>query len=358
LALDYYKQAIAADPKYAPAYMEAAEIYHLAGRPTDALEYIKKYLEIHCPSVSARKRYASFQFLNKQYVEAIMEIEDITKKDPNDCYMWRILGYAYYEMGNGTDKDAYTKGTDAMEKFFKCTEEKSKAGQAFKFNPDDYKYYGMLLGKQGKDSLGADAIMRAIALDSVKNCELYGEIGKIFMKSKNYAKAIMAYEKKMNCTKGLGVQDWFDLGRAYFFMGGGKLKEAADTKDLKIKKQKDEEARPWFVKADTAFSRLIQASPNFPTGWYWRGKTNVQLDPKSDQWLAKPYFEKYLSLIKPEERALPANKENVIISCEYLGYYYVKMKDYTKAKEYWNIVQTIDPNNEKAKAFFKSPEAK
>jgi tetratricopeptide (TPR) repeat protein len=353
LALDYYKQAITADPKYAPAYMEAAEIYHLAGRPTDALEYIKKYLEIHCPSVSARKRYASFQFLNKQYVEAIKEIEDITKKDPNDCYMWRILGYAYYEMGNATDKDAYTKGADAMKRFFSCIE-----GKNFKVNPDDYKYYGMLLGKTGQDSVGAETIMKAIANDSVKNCELYGEIGKIYMKSKNYAKATMAYEKKMNCPKGLGVQDWFDLGRAYFFMGGAKLKEAADAKDPKIKKQKDEEARPWFVKADTAFSRLIVASPTFPTGWYWRGKTRVQEDPKSEQWLAKSDFEKYLSLIKPEERALPANKENVIIACEYLGYHYVKMKDNAKAKEYWNIVQTIDPNNEKAKAFFKSPEGK
>jgi len=355
-ALDNYKQAIAADPKFAPAYMEIAEVYHLAGQPAKALEYIKKYLEIHCPSPSARSRYASFQFLNKQYVEAIKEIEELVKTNPNDCYMWRLLGYSYYELGNTTDKDAYTKGVDAMNKFFACIE-----GKKFKVIPDDYKYLGMLLGKTGKDSLGAVAILKAIAQDSVKYCELYGEIGKIFMKSKNYTSAIINYEKKAMCPNGLNTQDYFDLGRAYFYLGGPKMTEAANMKDPKAKAKKTEEATALLVKADTAFARLSrvsQASQAFSPSYFWRGKVNMMLDLKNDLWLAKPHLEKYLSMVKPEERALPTNKSNVITSAEYFGYYYVKMKDNAKAKEYWNMVKELDPSNEKAKAFFKSPEGK
>ncbi len=353
VALENYKQAITVDPKFAPAYMEMAEIYHLAGQPAKALEYIKKYTEIQCPSLSTRKRIASFQFLNKQYPEAIAEIEAIVKTDTKDCYMWRLLGYAYYEIGNTTDKEAYNKGLDAMNKFFACVSTKN-----FKVSPEDYKYKGMLLGKTGKDSLAAEEITKAIAIDPDKNCELYGEIGKIFMKAKNYEKAITNYEKKTTCPKGLAVQDYFDLGRAYFYLAGAKIKGTSETKDPKEKQKREDEAKPLFIKADTAFSRLCQASPNFPAGYYWRGKVNIQLDPKNELWLAKPFFEKYLTLVKPEERATPSNKENVIIACEYLGYYQLKMKDNVKSKEYWTIVQTLDPNNEKAKAFFKSPEGK
>jgi tetratricopeptide (TPR) repeat protein len=139
LALENYKKAIGIDPNFAPAYREIAEIYHLAGQDAKALENIKKYLELNNTSPSAHKRYASFMFLNKQYPDAIKEMEEVVKKDPNDCYMWRLLGYAYYEMGNATDKEAFTKGLDAMNKFFACVSNKAN----FKMLPDDYKYKGL-----------------------------------------------------------------------------------------------------------------------------------------------------------------------------------------------------------------------
>ncbi len=268
--------------------------------------------------------------------------------------MWRILGYAYYEMGNATDKEAFTKGFDAIKKFFSCIE-----GKNFKTNPDDYKYKGLLMFKLDQDSLGVQEIEKAIAADP-KNCELNGDIGKNYTKKKKWDKAIVYYDKKAACpnTKGLTGADYFDLGRAYFYFAASKQKEAADLKDAAAKTKKEMEAAELFVKADTAFSKLCQASPTFPTGYFFRGNANVQLDPKNEKWSAKPHYEKALSLVKPEERTLPSNKSYVIIACEYLGYYYLKNKDNVKAKEYWNIVKELDPNNKKAIDFFKSPEGK
>jgi tetratricopeptide (TPR) repeat protein len=354
-ALDYYKQAEAIDPNFAPAYREKAEIWNKAqGGQQKAVEAIKKYLELNNNSLEARKRYADFLFKAKQYPEAITELQDILAKDPKD-YRWRLLGYAYDEVDPKTDKEAPAKGLDAINKFFEVT-----GGQNFNYIPDDYRHQGSLLAKTGKDSLGAAAILKAISLDSVKNCELYAEVAKVYMKAKKYDRATYYYEKKAACpnTKGLNGQENFELGRAYFNLAAARINEANRTKDVKEKAKKEAEAMPLFVNADSAFSRLTQQSPAFAAGYFWRGKANINIDPRNEQFLAKPHFEKALSMVKPEERALPTNKDNVILACEYLGYYYVKTKDNARAKEYWNIVKELDPNNEKAKAFFKSPEGK
>ncbi|HTA62638.1 MAG TPA: tetratricopeptide repeat protein [Bacteroidia bacterium] len=323
LALDKYKEAIKIDPTFAPAYVEIAELYHRANQDNNALDAIKKYLELNGNNVYAQGRYASFLFESKQYADAAKQIEGVQAKDTSDAYLYRLLGYSYDEMGNKTDTAAFTKGYKAINKFFQKTADKN-----FKYIAEDYKHKGSLLSKTGKDSLGVVELQKAIDLDPIKNCELYGEIGKIWMKAKKYDKAIVAYEKLPGCGKNLTGQNYYDLGRAYYY----------GPKD--------------FIKSDTAFSKLIQSSPAYPLGYFWRGKANVQLDAKNEKWLAKPYYEKGLELVKPEERA--ANKANVIEACSYLGYYYVKLKDNEKAKPYWTIVKELDPNNEKATAFFKS----
>ncbi|MGZ3864030.1 MAG: tetratricopeptide repeat protein [Bacteroidia bacterium] len=354
LALDYYKKAIAIDPTFAPAYREIAEIYHLAAQESKALENIKKYLELNNGSFAAHKRYADFLFTSKQYPEAIKELEEILKKDPTD-YRWRLLGYSYDEIGDKTDKEANVKGLDAFTKFFDIT-----ANKSYKYIADDYRHKGNLLAKSGKDSLAVLELEKAIALDPAKNCELNGDIGKILVKAKKYERAIGYYEKKAACpnSKGLTGADDFDEGRAFYYLGGAKEKEASELKDPAAKAKKEAEAQELFVKADTMMARLIQLSPNFTTGYFFRGNVNVHLDLKNEKWLAKPYFEKGFSMVKPEERALPANKNYIITSCEYLGYYYLKNNDNEKAKEYFGILKELDPANKKATDFFKSPQGK
>lgn len=353
LALDYYKQAETVDPNFAPAYMEKATLYQMANQPAKALESIKKYLELNGSSVIARKKYAGYLLLNKQYPEAIAEIESLLKTLPEDPYLLRYLGYAYDELGDKTDKDANTKGLNAITRFFDLTKDKN-----FKYIVEDYKHKGSLLFKTGADSLGTLEYLKAIGQDSVKNCELYGELAERSVKAKNWDAAADFYEKRETCQKPMTGQDYYHMGRAYYYLGAPKMNESKNMKDAKAKAAREEEAKSLLIKADTAFARLTRKSENFPAGYYWRGLVNLQLDVKGDLWLAKPHFEKFMSLVKPEERAQPTNKSNVITACEYLGYHYVKMKDNAKGKEYWNIVKELDPNNEKAKAFFKSPEGK
>lgn len=341
LAIDLYKKALGIDGTFAPAYRELAEVYMMAGRNKEAIEYWKKYLELN-NSNYARYKYMTALYNNKQYAEAISEGEGLKKNNYTNLYIQRLLGYAYYEMGNKTDTAAYSKGLQSINKFF----EMSSATQGFKYLPTDYKYKGMLLSKTGKDSLGTVELEKAIALDPASNCELWSDVAKIWSKAKNHNKAIAAWEKRAGCTKALTGQENFENGRSYYFEAGARIRQ-----------KKEADAPALFVKADSCFSKLTQSAASFPAGYFWRGKVNSQLDPKNERWQAKPFYEKALTLVKPEEKT-STYKKDVIEALEYLGNYFVVSKEKEKSDATFNELKTIDPNNEKAKNYFAPPKGK
>jgi tetratricopeptide (TPR) repeat protein len=286
-------------------------------------------------------------FNNKQYQDAINEGETLLKGGYKNLYISRLLGYAYAEVATKADTSIYSKGLRAINDFFEM------AGPTFKYLPSDYKYKGVLLSKTGKDSLGVVELTKGIAIDSVANCELWGNVAQIWVKAKNYPKAIAAFEKKRTCPspKAWTAQDNFELGRAYYFAGNSKMKEATSIKEAKARAAKEAEAMPFYVKADSSFARLTTSSPTFPAGYFWRGRSSSQIDPTSEKGLAKPYYEKGLELSKPEEKTT-TYKSNVIEAYEYLGYYHFAIaKDDAKAKEYFELLKAIDPTNDKANKF-------
>jgi tetratricopeptide (TPR) repeat protein len=361
LAIDKYKEAITIDPTFAPGYRELAEVYSQYGQHAKAIDYWKKYLELN-NSDDARYRFMSALFSNKQYQDAIGEYDGLKKQGYKSLYLERLAGYSYYEVGNKTDADSYNKGMIAIDNFFQM------AGPNFKYLYNDYKYRGLLFSKLGKDSLAVLEMEKAIALDPKASAEILSDIANIYMKSKKYDKASAALERKMNGdTKNLNNNDYFTLGKAYFYSGIGVQKEVNEAKEALIKKKKPSDtpelkakeldAMNLFVKADTSFSRLTQLTPTWPLGYFWRGRANSYLDPKNEKWSAKPHYEKLLSLVKPEERA-GTYKSNVIEASEYLGDYYVnnkENKDKAKADGFWNAVKELDPANEKAKYYFAPP---
>lgn len=361
LALEKYREALAIDSTFAPAYREIAELYNLAGQPAKSIENWQKYLKLN-DSPYARYRYMSAFYSNKQYAEAVKEYESLKKTGFSNLYFERLAGYSYYEMGDKADKDAYSKGLQALDNFF------SAAGPAFKYLGMDYKYKGFHLLKLGKDSLAKLSFDKAIALDSTLKDDVYGELAATYMKAKNYTEAYKAYEQKLlaDASK-FESGDYYSMGRAYFYAGIALNKETAALRDIQVKKKKPEqtpevlakenEAREHFVKADSSFSKTTQKSPSWPIGYFWRARSNSYLDPSNSLWLAKPHYEKMLTLLKPEERT-GTYKSNAIEAYEYLGAYYVTAGDKAKADETWKNVQELDPANEKAKNYFTPPKPK
>lgn len=319
LALDFYKKSLQIDSSFAPAYREMAEIYFRAGQYNKASEQYKRYLQLN-KDCGALARYAGFLNQAKQFAESIEAAKEAVKCDPNNVYLYRYLTFDYYDL---TPTPDYVLGLENSNLFFE------KADSNVKIIPEDYEYRAKLLSKTGKDSLAIIAYEKLLKMNPEK-INIYSDIATSYRKMKNYPKAIDFFKKKLEYKK----TDWYDyysLGNAYYL-----------SKD--------------YLNADTAFSQIIKLD-SLAIGFLWRAKSNIQLDLKSEKWLAKPFYEQYLAKIKPEDSE--KNKNNLIEAYTYLGVYYMKNnKDFKKAKTYFQKVLDLDPKNQNAIKFMESSEAK
>ncbi|MBS1652645.1 MAG: tetratricopeptide repeat protein [Bacteroidetes bacterium] len=349
LALDKYKEAEAIDANYAPAYREKAELYYMAGQPGKSIENWKKYLELNNNQYS-RFRYLNALFKGKQYTEVVKEYEEFKKTNFDNLYLERLAGYSYCEVGDKADKESYNKGLVAINKFFE------KAGPNFKYIPEDYKYKGLLLSKTGKDSLGIVEIEKAIAADPNTATDLLSDIAGIYYKNKRYLKVAETIDRKekINSTT-LNNNDYFNLGRSYYYLTTPIFNEAMTSKDHKIKAAKELECQPLLIKADSAFSGLCRKNPNWSTAFIWRGRVSSLYEivtKKEKEGLAKTHYEKAIATIKPEEKT-SSHKKEYVEALEYLGAYYVVVADKAKADETWGALKELDPSNQKVINYYK-----
>jgi tetratricopeptide (TPR) repeat protein len=316
LAIDTYKKAKNIDSTFAPAYREMAEIYLRAGQYGNAAYNAKRYLDLN-NDCTARGRYAGILFEAKNYKESVAAAQEAQKCDPNNIYLLRYLAFSQYENGD------FINGLTNSDTFF------AKANADIKIIPKDYEYRAKLLSKNGKDSLAILEYKKAMELQPDK-FELNGDIANSYVKMKKFPEAIAAYKLKMEKSKPT-ANDYFGIGRAYYF-----------SKD--------------FATADSSFAQIIASQPDLPLGYLWRAKTNSQLDPKNEKWLAKPFYDTYISKIKPEE--VDKNKKDLIDAYTYQGVYLINNKDVCGAKALFRKIQEWDATNANAKKFLESPEAK
>lgn len=314
-AVRTYDEAIAVNPDFAPAYREKAEAYYRGGQFETAIDNYKKYLALNSGSLSAKVRYASFLFLNKKYSEAVTEIQSIQKTNSEIVFLHRLLAYSAFETNQCDIADS------AIERFFRLAPEK-------KVLSSDYEYYGKILSKCRKnDSLATEQLKLALKKDPSK-VSLWSELGGSYLKDKKYPEAIEAYKNKMQDGKSNDANDYYNLGRAYYY-----------SKD--------------YVLADSAFVNITRMHPDLSTGYLWRARANAGLDPDSKKGQAKPHYELLISKIKPEDEQ--KNSRSLIEAHEYLGYYFMLQKDYNNAKCHFEKLKTMDPSNIKSKKALADP---
>ena len=95
------------------------------------------------------------------------------------------------------------------------------------------------------------------------------------------------------------------------------------------------------MQADSAFMRVTELLPTWPSGYLWRGRSNEQMDPEAKMGLALPH---YLKLVPLAQADLEKYRKDLIEGYLYMAYYYYSQNDLTNAKTYYQ--QVVEPGSD------------
>lgn len=161
IVLENLNNAIASDPKFAPAYFQLY-YYNLLYKQdfSTAENYANKYIANSDPSVENDFLKMQTLFVEKKYPEAIAVGKNIIAQTNNNARprVYRALGYSYLGA-----KDT-TSACDAATQFFTKAKEEDIYGE-------DYIMHAEACGKGNPDVLRAD-ILKAVSMDSVLSRQL------------------------------------------------------------------------------------------------------------------------------------------------------------------------------------------
>jgi tetratricopeptide (TPR) repeat protein len=366
-AIPFYEQAIQLDASYAPAYRELGQLYSLAQRFEQSKEYFKKYLELTKGNIPAKIRYVNSLFYAKEYDEVVKNVEEIFAVDKSRTYMNRIAGYSCYEK---TPPD-YDKALYYMDELFKKVAPERIIAK-------DYSYLARILVKKNINSpkiadeaisLKAQIEKENVRLASTKNAaekaKIKANIDDMTLRADKLEKearkagdevnrAFAAYGKLMELKpddRGLlsEVAAAYNSFRQYYGVAKilskmlGPLPEKRDDY-MQVGRAYYNAER--YQAADSIFLVIIKSSPDFVPAYLWIARTYSKMDPDSKLGLAKPKFEKVIEVAEPDSSK---NESEMMEAFGYIGYYYMMNDNYTKSKEYYNRMITLNPNNKEYK---------
>jgi len=333
-AVKAYDDVIAINSIYGPVYRELAETYYYWGNNDlknydeyikKALGFYEKYMSLTDYSLNSRMRHADFLILAKDYAAVEVEAEKMKQLDQVNPRIYRYLGYAAYENGN---VDVAIK---SLEDFTSNPENKVIAR--------DFMYLGFSKLKKANnietktiDTLYFDAaiadIKKSVEMEITMTNEL-SEIGKKLYEQRLFKEAAAVYEIAVTNPESRNhLLDNFYLGNSIYFDNTKKGLVKPDPIALQ--------------KADTAFGKVIEASPTTQDAIIFRARTNNLLE--NDEMTIK-YYEDYIKVVTekgPEE--VTKSKNKFIESYNNIGAIYANT-DKVKAKEYFNKTIAIDPVN-------------
>lgn len=315
---------------------ELAVAYYQMGKNSLAKQSYDEFMQRGTPEKSDYGRYAMLLYLNKDYAKSLEMTDKGMSMDPESHLLRRLKMYNLYEL------KSYDEGLKAADVFFEDPD-----------NPDyvylDFLYRARLYLLHGDKDLAIAEFDKALEADTEKeHPDIAKEASQAYEKWQDYPEAIRMYQLYLDGLKGgeEDVSDLFLFGRLYY-MAAGSLAAPVDSTANEVVAAVDTiQKKAYLAEADTIFAQVAQRVPDNYLGYFWRARTNAMLDPETTLGLAKPYYEKALSVLEQNPKA----SKSVLIECEsYLGYYYFLKSEYDESKIYWNKILAIDPENPTAK---------
>lgn len=346
LALENYKKAIEADPNFAPAYKDLAELYFFAQKYKQAAENFDLFIQKSGTTDPEMKlRAAQFAFTADDYPKSLQLLEEIKGKINNPITL-RMYGWSYFKQN---DPD---RAIENLNEFMKVAPDKIIG--------DDYKYLGRAYNQKvtdgkGYDSTGVLYILKGADLDTSKTeaSNTYKEVAALYYAAKDFPNAAMTYSKGISLdTAKASANDYYYTGLSNFQMASSlNVPTAADSNyadSANIAMNK----KALYLKADSIFATVTQKLPEWPYGYYWRASTLYNAYDRQenvDKGISAPYYQKLTELAELDPD--PSKYKSYLkLAYSYLAFYtQTTLKDQAKAKEYWEKLLKVDPDNVAAK---------
>lgn len=347
-AQEYFKLAIQNDPEFAPTYRAYADALANSRAYKSAAQNYELYVQKSgTTDPELLLDVARYKFLAQDYQGATAYLDQLKGK-VNNPIIDRMYGWSY---------SALNKNNEAVESLNRFI---SAAPQKVLY--DDYKYLGRAynqLGTPEGDSLGVVNLEKAAPQDTTEN--LYREIGEKYYKIKKYDKAAQYYAKTIQNDKKPQNNDylWLGLSNYQYAPRVGRDSTAAPIDSSQIPQIKQQ----YYQRADSAFAQMSQKieadGKKYPLAYYYRAGANYYAYPDDKEkaaGLASPFYEKFIEqATAPDSSDKTDYKRYLITSYKALAGFSLLKKDDSKAKEYFDKVLALDPNDESVKKALEGP---
>ena len=366
-AIPYFEDAINLDANYAPAYRELGQLYSLAGRLEQSKANYKKYLELTKGNIPAQTRYVTSLFYAGDYDEVIRNVEEIFAVDKSRSYMNRIAGYSCYEK-----KDAdYVKALSYMDELFRTL-------PAERILWKDHHYMARILMKKNQNYLKTLEELSSLENQLEKEKSRYSDASTPVLKAK-FKPVVDDLTAKVAALKADIAKADKEIDRGFSEYAKvlemkpqdrGLLSEMA-TNYYNFKRY-DQAAKTWaklidpanekvedymqigrafyvgekYKSADSVFNIVLKKSPDYMPALVYVARTYTRMDPDTKMGLAKPKFEKLLSIAQKDS---VKNEDEMVEAIRYLGYYHMSKDNYSIAKDYYNRLISLNPSNKENK---------
>lgn len=346
LALENYKKAIDADANFAPAYKDLAELYFWAQKFKQAAENFDLYIQKSGTTDPEMKlRAAQFAFTADDYAKSLQLLEEIKGKINNPITL-RMYGWSYFKT-NEADK-----AIQSLNEFIKVAPEKVIG--------DDYKYLGRAYNQKvtdgkGYDSTGVSYILKGADMDTSKTeaSETYKEVAALYYAAKDFPNAAKIYEKGIQLdTSKASANDYYYTGLANFQSAQTYIVPTAADSNFADSAKIATTKKGLYLKADSIFAIVTQKLPDWPYGYYWRASTLYNAYDRQenvDKGISAPYYQKLTELAEKDPD--PSKYKSYLkLAYSYLAFHaQTTLNDQAKAKEYWEKLLKVDPDNASAK---------
>lgn len=308
-AIKYYESALKSDSLFATAYKGMGNVYYKLNKHEQAKINYARFLELTGNNLPAKINYVKALYKAKDYDGTVSNTEDILKIDSSKTYLYRLVAYSLADKPNPD----MARAEEYIQNFFS----KAKEDEII---VKDYNYYSKILLSLKRDSndirKGVEMLEKAYLTDTTDNDALVDLI-KTSYHYRLYDVEIKYLSKKINDGDNTSG-NYSLLGKAFYY-----------NKD--------------FVRADSIFSKILTQDSLNVEAWQWKAYSLSSLDPDLKEGLAKPTFEKLLSITQNDQKQYLKERYEAY---SYLGSFYMfSTIDYNKAIEYVKTGLELDPGN-------------